>query len=314
MRIATCILAAVFAWLPLWGGFSQVELANGGLIEGDVVRERSGYVIVDLGFTLLSVPREAIAEILPVQPEGEPLSEADTGQLYRTAGNRPPERPVRELVEELGEAVILVETPTGLGSGFVINPEGFVVTNDHVIAGEHDISVTVFEEEANSLVRRQFDNVRIVATNAAVDLALLKIEPQGEQTFTFAKLGNSGELRTGQPVFTIGSPLGLDRSVSRGIVSMKNRPVNGRLFIQTTAEISPGNSGGPLFNLRGEVVGVNNMKVVAMGAEGLGFAIPTGFLRMFLQNRDAFAFDPRNPNAGFRYNEPPRTQPASEKR
>jgi serine protease Do len=78
------------------------------------------------------------------------------------------------------------------------------------------------------------------------------------------------------------------------------------MYIQTTTQINPGNSGGPLFNLKGEVVGVNNMKIVAPGAEGLGFAIPSTILKMFLRNRDAFAFDPANPNAGFRYNRPPR--------
>jgi serine protease Do len=97
----------------------------------------------------------------------------------------------------------------------------------------------------------------------------------------------------------------LERSVSEGIVSLRNRIIQSRLHVQTTAEISPGNSGGPLFNYRGQVVGVNNMKVVSSGAEGLGFSIPVRQLKTFLENRDAFAFDPRNPNAGFRYVSPP---------
>ena len=86
------------------------------------------------------------------------------------------------------------------------------------------------------------------------------------------------------------------------------------MYIQTTTQINPGNSGGPLFNLKGEVVGVNNMKIVSVGAEGLGFAIPTANLKLFLRNREAFAFDPANPNSGFRYNRPPRpaSQPAQQ--
>ena len=115
-------------------------------------------------------------------------------------------------------------------------------------------------------------------------------------------------MKQGQPVFAIGAPLGLERSVSQGIISLKNRLENGRMYIQTTTQINPGNSGGPLFNLRGEVVGVNNMKIVAAGAEGLGFAIPGAVLKAFLKNRDAFAYDPANPNAGFRYNKPPRPE------
>jgi serine protease Do len=106
-------------------------------------------------------------------------------------------------------------------------------------------------------------------------------------------------------VFAVGSPLGLDRTVSTGIISLTNRVIRGRLFIQTTTEINPGNSGGPLFNLKGEVVGINDLKLVGIGLEGLNFAIPVSTLKEFLHNRSAFAFDPRNPNAGFRYNRPP---------
>ena len=81
--------------------------------------------------------------------------------------------------------------------------------------------------------------------------------------------------------------------------------IGGRLYLQTTTQINPGNSGGPLFNMRGEVIGVNNMKIAAIGAEGLGFAISLNVLKSFLDNRDAYAFDPRNPNTGFRYLKPP---------
>ncbi len=145
-----------------------------------------------------------------------------------------------------------------------------------------------------------------MATCAENDLALLKIEDTLKGPLPTVPLGDSDEVKQGQRVFAVGSPLGLERSVSEGIVSLRNRLIEGRLHIQTTAEISPGNSGGPLFNYRGEVVGVNNMKVVATGAEGLGFAIPVESVKTFLKNRDAFAFDPRNPNAGFLYVSPPR--------
>jgi serine protease Do len=97
----------------------------------------------------------------------------------------------------------------------------------------------------------------------------------------------------------------LERSVSQGIVSIRARENSGRWYIQSTTQINPGNSGGPLFNLKGEVVGVNNMKAAGVGVEGLGFSIPANMLKLFLKNREAFAFDPRNPNAGFRYLPPP---------
>ena len=118
-------------------------------------------------------------------------------------------------------------------------------------------------------------------------------------------LGRSGEASAGQPVFAIGNPLGLERSVSEGIVSTAKRNFGGVLYIQTTAAINPGNSGGPLFNLKGEVIGVTNMKAGFL-TEGLSFAIPVEYLRHFLRNRDAFAFDKHHPNSGHHYLRPPR--------
>jgi serine protease Do len=136
------------------------------------------------------------------------------------------------------------------------------------------------------------------------DLALLQIPAQKDLKFQFVYLARENDQREGDEVFAIGNPLGLERSVSQGIISTRNRNFNGITFIQTTAEINPGNSGGPLFNLRGEVVGVTNMKL--QFSEGLGFAIPIAYVKHFLDNRDAFAFDKNNPNTGFRYLEAPR--------
>ncbi|MGA3007655.1 MAG: trypsin-like peptidase domain-containing protein, partial [Opitutaceae bacterium] len=170
---------------------------------------------------------------------------------------------------------------------------------------EYDISITQFRRGATELERVQFNKVRIVAFDSRLDLALLKIENAGPTVFPVVPIGDSDELTEGQTVFAIGSPLGLDRSVSQGIIAQKNRPLDGQLYIQTTAQVNPGNSGGPLFNLRGEVIGVNDMKAMMVGVEGLNFAVPSSVVKMFLKNRDAFAFDPRNPNAGYRYLIPP---------
>jgi serine protease Do len=215
------------------------------------------------------------------------------------------DQPIREWIGRLGEAVALVQTPTGLGSGFVINEDGYIVTNDHVIAGEHRISVTIFKDGDRELSKVTYDDVRIVATSSELDLALLKVEPTSDDPFhSVALAAASSGVFEGQTVFAIGSPLGLDRTVSEGIIS-------GRLYLQTTTQINPGNSGGPLFNLRGEVVGVNNMKIAAVGAEGLGFSISADVVKSFLDNRDAYAFDPRNPNTGFRYLSPPKLSPVA---
>lgn len=303
MKIISVIGTAILLLITAAHGESVIGLVYGGEVRGDVIKEQPDRVIVDLGFTILDIPREAIARIDVLE---EKVLEEEFGEdLYRVNGASGVAS-VKELVDMNAEAVVLVRTPTGLGSGFVIHPDGYVVTNDHVIAGEHQLSVTVFDEQENEMVKVQFDNVRIVAASPEMDLALLKIEDAQGREFKTVPIGQSDNLRSGQTVFAIGSPLGLERTVSQGIVSIRNRLVGGRIFIQTTAQINPGNSGGPLFNTQGEVVGVNNMKVAAVGAEGLGFAIPSSFLKTFLRNRDAFAFDPRNPNSGYRYNSPPR--------
>ena len=188
----------------------------------------------------------------------------------------------------------------------MIHPNGYVITNNHVISGEHKITVLIYKRTARELEKVVKQNVKIVATSPVLDLALLKIEGEEDPNFAYVPVEAGEGVRSGQSVFAIGSPLGLGRSVSQGIVSVRNRVVSGGLFyIQHTAEINSGNSGGPLFNLQGEVVGVLNMKMVTAGVEGMGFAIPSSLLRLFLENQDAYAFDPRNPNAGFRYLDPP---------
>jgi serine protease Do len=283
-----------------------IKLKDGGSLSGELLKETTDHIVVDLGFDILKIPQTDCLEVS--KGERDSLKRDVTGNpnLYHQKVNAPVQ-PLRSLVDRLGEAVVMIRTPIGLGSGFIIHPDGYVVTNDHVVAGERIISITRFREGENELIKENYDNVRIIATGGNIDLALLKIEGQPEgKIFPSVPLGNSGELRQGERVFAIGSPLGLERSVSEGIVSLRNRIIQARLHIQTTAEISPGNSGGPLFNYRGQVVGVNNMKVVSTGAEGLGFSIPVRQLKTFLENRDAFAFDPRNPNAGYRYTSPPK--------
>lgn len=103
--------------------------------------------------------------------------------------------------------------------------------------------------------------------------------------------------------FAIGSPLGLERTLSQGVVATTQRNFEGLTFIQTTAEINPGNSGGPLFNLRGEAIGVTNMKIPL--GEGMGFAIPARYVRDFLRNHEAFAYSKENPNSGHNYKRGP---------
>ena len=283
-----------------------INLANDSTVTGELVKSNVGEVFVDLGYDIIKIPKTSILQMVDNSVQQSNDKTVFHNELFVNSVGKRKESPLNVLVDELGEAVVLIRTPIGLGSGFLIHPDGYIVTNDHVVAGERQISVTQFKGSQTELVKRNYDNVKIVATGGNLDLALLKIEGQEEGfKFPFVTLGDTPDLKQGQRVFAIGSPLGLERSVSEGIVSLRNRIISDRLHIQTTAEISPGNSGGPLFNYKGEVVGVNNMKVVAQGAEGLGFSIPVDSLKTFLINRDAYAFDPRNPNAGFRYTIPP---------
>src|SRR5436190_19979934 len=177
------------------------------------------------------------------------------------------------------------------------------MTNFHVIEGETQISVEVYHQKKGELVRTSYKQVRIIAMNKFEDLALLKIEDKDAPKFKHVMLGSADALSVGERVFAIGSPLGLERTVTEGILSTKTRQLAGTLYLQTTAQINPGNSGGPLFNLRGEVIGVTNMKITF--GEGLGFAIPIESVRFFLDHRDAFAYSNDNPSNAYRYLEPP---------
>ncbi len=279
----------------------RVFLHSAAVLEGDVLLKRTDRLALDLGFTVLAVPMDAV---LRVEPVASAQSVLEVHGLYRTATQRS-RLTVKENVARCAEAVLRVRTPVGLGSGFVIHPKGYVVTNHHVIDGEHKISLTLFQQTEQELRPLLFEKVRIVALDPHVDLALLKIEDLGDRVLPTVPLGDSYSLAQGEPVFSIGSPLGFDRTVSQGIISLKNRLIDGHLYLQSTAQINPGNSGGPLFNPRGEVIGVNNMKIGAAGIEGLSFAIPSNALKSFLDHADAFAFDVRNSNNGFRYNSPP---------
>jgi serine protease Do len=293
------------------GAFSAlaetIVLSEGQTIKGEVIREFPDRVIVDLGFDIVSVPRRAIRSIakdeeLPAPKTGGMVS--TSSDLYSTADL--PVTSAKALAERFGEGVVLVSTPGGLGSGFFITDEGHLITNFHVIEGETKISIAVFRHIDKEFRRQKFEDVDIVATNPFLDLALLKVTlPEGYKPVV-TYLAADDNLRDGDAVFAIGNPLGLERSVSEGIVSRRNRAEQGLAYIQTTTQINPGNSGGPLFNSRGEVVGVTNMKI--SGGEGLGFAIPVRYVIDFLRNRDAFTYNSESSDAGFRYLQPAERQ------
>ncbi|HUA65488.1 MAG TPA: trypsin-like peptidase domain-containing protein [Alphaproteobacteria bacterium] len=289
-----------------------IQLKGNDAVTGKILIEKADAVVVDVGYTVLVVPRSAIVRISQANNALTRLTTAANpllgvnapAQFYNTDGGRAAATgDVRDLVKQIGEAVVQVRTPSGLGSGFLINADGYLITNFHVIEGETEITVEVYRQVDGQLDRESYKKVRIVAINKFQDLALLKIEDKSAPRFKYVTLGNSDVLSVGDPVFAIGSPMGLERTVTEGILSTKTREIEGELYLQTTAQINPGNSGGPLFDMAGNVIGVTNMKI--MFGEGLGFAIPVELVKNFLDHRDAFAYSTDNPNTPYRYLEPP---------
>ena len=314
LKICLCLIL-VACGLSLHA--ATVELKGKASVTGNILAEKRDQIIVDLGYTVLDIPRSQVSRVIAdgaapksnavsTHPAPAPALADTTGpddDFYRVSVTPPGERSVRDLVNEIGEAVVQVRTPEGLGSGFFINPDGFLITNFHVTEGETQISVEVYHRTEGQLERTVYKQVRIVALNKFGDLALLRVEDKDAPKFVCVTLGDSDSLSVGDSVFAIGSPLGLERTVTEGILSTKTREFEGDLYLQTTAQINPGNSGGPLFNMRGEVVGVTNMKITF--GEGLGFAIPVDLVKYFLNHREAFAYDNDNPSNPYRYLEPP---------
>jgi serine protease Do len=195
---------------------------------------------------------------MPQFPPGSPFEEFFKDFMERHGGNNPDAAPRRA---------------TALGSGFIIDPSGLVVTNNHVIADADEITVILHDEQAFK--------AEIVGRDSKADLALLKINtPNKLPAISF---GNSDEMRVGDWVVAIGNPFGLGGTVTAGIVSARARDINAGPyddFLQTDASINKGNSGGPLLNLKGEVIGINTAIFSPSGGSiGIGFAIPSNLAK-----------------------------------
>ncbi|WP_366923203.1 trypsin-like peptidase domain-containing protein [Metallumcola ferriviriculae] len=164
-------------------------------------------------------------------------------------------------------------TSKGLGSGFIISKDGYILTNEHVVSGANEINVEVAGyDEAFS--------AKLVGSDHNLDLAVLKIN--ADKDLPVLALGSSQDARAGDWVIAIGNPYGLDHTVTVGVISAKGRPItiedrHYKNLLQTDASINPGNSGGPLLNMNGEVVGINT--AINAQAQGIGFAIPTSTVK-----------------------------------
>ncbi|SDZ87813.1 Do family serine endopeptidase [Microbulbifer marinus] len=195
-----------------------------------------------------------------------------------TRGGPPPQyqQDIPDIFRHLLEPRRRQQRPVAsMGSGFIISSDGYIVTNNHVVDGADEVTVTLTD-------RREYE-AKVIGTDLRSDLALIKIDAQDLPSIRW---GDSEDLKVGEWVVAIGSPFGLDYSASAGIVSAMGRSIpnesreNYVPFIQTDVAINPGNSGGPLFNLKGEVVGINSQIYTRSGGSiGLSFAIPASLAR-----------------------------------
>ena len=198
-----------------------------------------------------------------------------TTQTVKTQANPfpfqfPPGSPFGEMFKEFDRPT--ERKATSLGSGFVIKKNGTVITNNHVIANAEDIIVRINNKEYKA---------KVIGADPYSDLAVLKIDTK--ETFNIVEFGNSDKARVGDWVMAIGNPFGLGGTVTSGIISARNRDINLTRyddFIQTDASINQGNSGGPLFDMNGNVIGINTAIISPSGASsGIGFAIPVSTVK-----------------------------------
>ena len=175
-----------------------------------------------------------------------------------------PGAPFEDFMQKFFSQMPREQRQHGAGSGFIISKDGYIVTNNHVVDGAQEVTVT--------LADKQEYPAKVIGRDPKTDIALVKIDPRAP--LTVAALGDSDRLRVGDWVVAVGNPFGLSNTVTAGIVSAKDRVIGAGPyddFIQTDAPINPGNSGGPLFNLRGEVVGINT--AIIPNGQGIGFAV-----------------------------------------
>jgi len=171
------------------------------------------------------------------------------------------------IIEDSIKGVVTIRTNVGQGTGFIINADGYLVTNSHVLSGGRWVKAINYKQETI--------DAEFIGYDVNLDIALLKI-PNNQN---YLELANSNKVQVGEKVIAIGNPLGLQFSVSQGIVSGIHRigPSNLEAYIQTDAALNPGNSGGPLINKEGNVIGINNFKIGS--GESLGFALESNFIK-----------------------------------
>ncbi len=247
------VVSSIFLYVLYMKQTVDYENLNSKISE---VKRDSQSQINDLSKNLLETEQELVSL-------GSQIGSLDTqlDELKASAGED-----FSGIIEDSIKSVVTILTDVSQGTGFIIDEEGYVVTNYHVMEGATAATVYTYDSTSHA--------VSLVGYEPKLDLALLKIEGNYEKLI----LGDSDDMQVGQKVIAIGNPLGLQFSVSQGIVSAVHRKgANGLdIYIQTDAALNPGNSGGPLINTDGKVIGINNFKVG--GSESLGFALESNYI------------------------------------
>jgi len=281
-----------------------VTLVGGAKITAPLLRQNDEGIVLDLGHDVLHLPSRRVLDVNASAQSKEPSVAAEQKSgLYVTG--RLEAASVPELVRRFGDSVVMVKNAAGRGSGFFISDQGHLITNYHVVEGSTRLQVDMFRRTKQGYERQELKRIRILALQPLRDLALLQVDlaELEHDVPTPVVLNDRDDLSVGDLVFAVGNPLGLERSVTQGIVSSTTRRMGNLRMIQTDAAVNPGNSGGPLFNARGEVVGVACAGAVSF--DGLAFGIPVCDLIDFLVHRETFLYDPAQPLNGVTYLAPP---------
>lgn len=260
---------ATWAFQALWLVLVALFLTLAGVARSDArgAPESFADLADKVSPSVVNITTSSIIEVPtnqgPMLPPGSPFEDffRDFNEQY---GN--PDAPPGENPDLFPDPPMDQQRQQALGSGFVISADGYIVTNNHVIEGADEISIEFFSGERL--------DAKLVGTDPKTDIALLKVE--SEKPLPFVSFGDSDVMRVGDWVMAMGNPLGQGFSVSAGIISARNRELQGAYddFLQTDAAINRGNSGGPLFNLDGEVVGVNTAILSPNGGSiGIGFSM-----------------------------------------
>ncbi|MDL2338358.1 MAG: DegQ family serine endoprotease [Pseudomonadota bacterium] len=262
------IRAGMQSWLTSLALVLSIGLGMGSVsVEAQTLPDFSG-LVESVGPAVVNI--RTTEKVRAVRGSGVPEIDEDMLEFFRRFGvpiPGQPQNPRRNPLPPPQQAPQQDSEPQqrGVGSGFILNADGYVMTNAHVIDGAEEVFVTLTD-------KREF-RARVIGADKRTDVALVKIEATGLPT---VRLGDVARLKVGEWVIAIGSPFGLDNTVTAGIVSAKARDTGDFLpFIQTDVAINPGNSGGPLINMRGEVVGINSQIYSRSGGfMGISFAIP----------------------------------------